>query len=124
MDNLKAVALKMARALEAGDIEAYVEALNFSRVNHYALHSSCDSDTLRKFFQELSPWIRGGKACGAGGGGFMMVHVRPDCRKQCIERAEALGGLVWNCQLDNVGLMTWEESPSASDQLEAIRQRI
>jgi D-glycero-alpha-D-manno-heptose-7-phosphate kinase len=124
MDNLKAAALKMAPALKAGDIEAYVEALNSARLNHYALHPSCDSDTLRKFFKELSPCIRGGKACGAGGGGFIMVHVVADARKECVRIAEALGGLVWTFQLDDRGLMNWEEPPSSPGQIEAIRKGI
>ena len=124
MDNLKAAARDMARALEAGDINAYVDSLNRSRLNHYALHPSCDSETLRKFFRELSPCIRGGKACGAGGGGFILVHTKSDCRRECIRIAESLGGMVWNCQLDDLGLMTWEEPPSSPEKIEAIRRRI
>jgi D-glycero-alpha-D-manno-heptose-7-phosphate kinase len=124
MDNLKAAAQDMARALEAGDINAYVDSLNRSRLNHYALHPSCDSETLRKFFRELSPCIRGGKACGAGGGGFILVHTKSDCRRECFRIAESLGGMVWNCQLDDLGLMTWEEPPSSPEEIEAIRRRI
>lgn len=124
MDNLKTAALSMARALEAGDINAYVEQLNCSRLNHYALHPSCDSDTLRNFFKVLSPYIHGGKACGAGGGGFIMVHMKPDCRKEAIRAAESLGGMVWTCQLDDAGLITWEEPLSSAEQIEAIRKRI
>ncbi len=124
MDNLKAAALQMARALEVGDINTYVDALNCARVNHYALHPSCDSDTLRNYFRELSPYIRGGKACGAGGGGFIMVHMKPDCRKECIQAAESLGGMVWNCHLDDLGLLTWEEPPSSPEELETIRGRL
>jgi len=122
MDNLKAAALKMAPALQAGDIDAYVEALNSARQNHYALHPSCDSDTLRKFFKELSPCIRGGKACGAGGGGFIMVHAAAGCRKECARIAEALGGLVWPFQLDDRGLMNWEEPPSSPEQIATLRK--
>jgi D-glycero-alpha-D-manno-heptose-7-phosphate kinase len=124
MDNLKTAAQDMARALEAGDIQAYVDSLNRARLNHYALHPSCDSDTLRKFFRELSPCIRGGKACGAGGGGFILVHVKSDCRRECIQTAESLGGMVWNCQLDALGLLTWEEPSSSPEQIEAIRRKI
>ncbi len=122
MDNLKAAALKMAAALPAGDMDAYVEALNSARQNHYALHPSCDSDTLRKFFKELSPGIRGGKACGAGGGGFIMVHAAAGSRKECARIAEALGGLVWPFQLDDHGLMDWEEPPSSPEQIAAIQK--
>jgi D-glycero-alpha-D-manno-heptose-7-phosphate kinase len=124
MDNLKAAAQDMARALVGGDINAYVDCLNRARLNHYALHPSCDSDTLRKFFRELSPYIRGGKACGAGGGGFILVHAKSDCRRECIQTAESLGGMVWTCQLDDQGLMTWEEPPSSPEEIEAIRGRI
>ena len=124
MDNLKAAALKMAQALKVGRIEDYVEALNCARVNHYALHSSCDSDSLRKFFQELSPYIRGGKACGAGGGGFIMVHAKPDHRKDCIRIGEGLGGMVWPMHLDHLGLVTWEEAASSAAEVEAICEQV
>jgi D-glycero-alpha-D-manno-heptose-7-phosphate kinase len=124
MDNLKAAALKMADALKAGCLDAYIEALNCARLNHYALHSSCDSDSLRRFFRELSPYIRGGKACGAGGGGFIMVHAKPERRKDCIQIGEALGGMVWPMQLDHLGLVTWQEAPSSAEQLEAICRRV
>src|SRR3974390_954464 len=83
MDNLKDAAQRMACALEAGDINTYLDCLNRSRVNHYALHASCDSDMLRKYFNELSPYILGGKACGAGGGGFIFVHAKPHRRQEC-----------------------------------------
>ena len=124
MDNLKAAAQKMARALEVGDLDGYVDALNCARINHYALHPSCDSDTLRKYFSALSPYIRGGKACGAGGGGFILVHTKTECRKDSIQTAESLGGMVWTCQLDDTGLTTWEEPPSSLEEVEAIRRRI
>lgn len=124
MDNLKAAAQEMARALEIGDMDGYVDSLNRARINHYALHPSCDSETLRKFFKALSPYIRGGKACGAGGGGFILVHAKSDCRKQAVKTAETLGGMVWTCQLDEQGLITWEEPPSSPEQVEAVAKQI
>ena len=120
MDRLKAAAQAMARALAVGDLDRYVECLNTSRLNHYALHHSCDSATLRKFFRALSPYIRGGKTCGAGGGGFILVHMIPDCRKACVATAEKLGGLVWNFKLDTEGLMTWEEPSSRNRRLPSL----
>jgi D-glycero-alpha-D-manno-heptose-7-phosphate kinase len=124
MDNLKAAALKMAEALKTGRLDDYIKALNSARINHYALHPSCDSYSLRKFFRELSPHIRGGKACGAGGGGFILVHAKPDHRKDCIQVGEALGGMVWPMHLDHLGLVTWEEAPSTAEQIEAICGRV
>jgi D-glycero-alpha-D-manno-heptose-7-phosphate kinase len=124
MDNLKYAAQKMARALEAGDINTYLDCLNRSRVNHYALHASCDSDTLREFFNELSPYILGGKACGAGGGGFIFIHAKPHRRKECMQKAESIGGMVWNFQLDDLGLLTWEEPASSAQEIETFRSRL
>jgi D-glycero-alpha-D-manno-heptose-7-phosphate kinase len=116
MDNLKAAAQRMAAALAAGDIDAYIDCLNASRVNHYALHPSCDSDPLRQFFATLDPYIRGGKTCGAGGGGFIFVHTKTGRRNECIQAAEALGGRVWDFHFDHDGLVAREETPSCDGQ--------
>jgi galactokinase/mevalonate kinase-like predicted kinase len=112
MDQLKAAARRMARALTAGDLEEYIDCLNLSRANHYALHESCDSDILRKFFQELGPHIRGGKTCGAGGGGFILVHMKTNRRKECEQIAESLGGRTSSFRLDQEGLIRWTEPQS------------
>jgi D-glycero-alpha-D-manno-heptose-7-phosphate kinase len=109
MNALKDAANKMADALEAGDWNGFVEALNTSRKNHYALHSSCDSDVLREFFAKLDPYILGGKTCGAGGGGFITVVTKPGYKQLCVDAAEALGGKVWPLKIDHDGAVVWEE---------------
>jgi D-glycero-alpha-D-manno-heptose-7-phosphate kinase len=122
MDGLKAAAQRMAAALPAGDLGVYIDCLNASRVNHYSLHASCDSERLREFFAALAPFIHGGKTCGAGGGGFIFVHMKSNSRKQCVETAEALGGRVWHFNFDHQGLITWEEPPSSDGEIEDIIQ--
>ena len=121
MDGLKAAACKMADALEAGDMDGFVAALNQSRKNHYALHESCDSDTLRTFFARLDPFIFGGKTCGAGGGGFITVVTKPGYKQACIDAAKALGGEVWPLKLDHQGAFAWEEPQWSSSQLSELR---
>lgn len=108
MDRLKEQAYRAAEALRSGDLATYVDAMNVSRESHYALHESCDSDELRHYFHELEPHILGGKACGAGGGGFITVYTKPDCRRQCLKTAESLGGLVWPLTLDRGGVLSWQ----------------
>jgi D-glycero-alpha-D-manno-heptose-7-phosphate kinase len=107
MDRLKEQAHRCADALRNGDLATYVDAMNISRVNHYALHPSCDSDELRRYFAALDPHILGGKACGAGGGGFIAVYTKPGNRFECKQAAEALGGLVWPLTLDRDGVVAW-----------------
>ncbi len=110
MDRLKAAAERMADALEGGDVDGFVTALNDSRQNHYALHSSCDNDVLRHFFATLDPFILGGKTCGAGGGGFIAVVTKPGFKNACAEAATALGGQVWPFIMDHRGAIAWEEA--------------
>jgi D-glycero-alpha-D-manno-heptose-7-phosphate kinase len=112
MDRLKSAACRMADALEAGNVGAFVDAMNESRQHHYALHESCDSPTLRKYFLALDPHILGGKTCGAGGGGFIAVMTRPGHKLACAEAARALGAReVWPFKFDHEGAAAWEETP-------------
>ena len=64
---------------------------------------------LVTFFHELGPHIRGGKTCGAGGGGFMLVHVWPGQQRACMQIAESLGGRAFNLKLDAEGLRARDE---------------
>jgi galactokinase/mevalonate kinase-like predicted kinase len=121
MDGLKAAALAMADALEAGDAHGFATSLNASRTNHYALHESCDSDVLRTFFTKLAPFILGGKTCGAGGGGFIVVLTRPGAKNRCAETAESLGGKVWPFKLDDRGAVAWEESAWTETEVHELR---
>jgi D-glycero-alpha-D-manno-heptose-7-phosphate kinase len=109
MDGLKVAASAMADALDAGDLDGFAATLNAARKHHYALHSSCDSDTLRAFFAKLCPFILGGKTCGAGGGGFIAVLTKPGHKQICADTAESLGGTVWPFKVDHEGVIAWEE---------------
>ena len=121
MDALKAAAERMAGALEAGNFNGFIDALNASRANHYALHESCDSDVLREFFAKLGPFIEGGKTCGAGGGGFIAVVTRPGCKQACADAAEALGGEVWPLKFDEEGAIAWEEPDWTAAEVDHFR---
>ncbi len=123
MDRLKQAARAMADALEAGDIGGFAAALNDSRKSHHALHASCDSDTLRAFFDRLDPYILAGKTCGAGGGGFIMVLTKAGQKQACADAAQALGGTVWPLKIDHDGAVAWEESnwsPAELDELSSL----
>jgi D-glycero-alpha-D-manno-heptose-7-phosphate kinase len=121
MDGLKAAACAMADALESGDINGFAASLNASRRHHYALHPSCDSDTLRAFFDKLDRFILGGKTCGAGGGGFIVVLARPGHRQDCLEIAQQLGGEVWQFKMDDEGVVAWEEPDWAAADLDELK---
>ena len=124
MLNLRQEALDMSAALEAGDEAAYVKALNSSCENLYRLHPSCDSEDHRRYFKALEDLISGGKTCGAGGGGFILVHTRPGRRRDCILRAEEMGALVWPLTIDSAGVESWSQPATAAAEVERHRSLI
>jgi D-glycero-alpha-D-manno-heptose-7-phosphate kinase len=119
---LHQLAESMAVALEKGDLPAYASALNESCQQLYNLHESCDCDEHRRYLSELDDCILAGKTCGAGGGGFLLVFVKPGRRQECIRRAQAMGALVWPVTIDMTGLTTWQEQPLGSEDVQRIRR--
>jgi galactokinase/mevalonate kinase-like predicted kinase len=113
----------MEVALRTGNLAEYAALMSRSEKNLYALHASCDSPVLRAYFESLGPLILGGKPCGAGGGGYLLVYTRPGMRHACIERATALGGQVEPVVLDQRGVQSWWEAGLTEATIEQIRQQ-
>ena len=122
MIRLREEAGKMAAALEAGDLDAYVDSLNASCRNLYRLHPRCDSAAHRRCFKELGDVILGGKTCGAGGGGAMLVFTKPGRRRECLRRAEEMGALAWPVTIDFDGVQTWTGPAATEHEVERYRK--
>ncbi len=123
MIHLRESASDMAVALEAGDLDGYVRALNQSCDHLYRLHPSCDCAAHREIHGELSRrgLILGRKTCGAGGGGFMIVHTAPGKRKQCFRICGELGAMVWPVCLDSDGVRAWSAAALSEADIDGIR---
>ena len=122
MFQLRDAADQMAEALEAGDIETYIQAMNTSCDNLYRLHSSCDSDAHRAVCREMGENMLGRKTCGAGGGGFIFLATRPGRRRECVQAAERLGALVWPLGIDDDGVQSWDGPPAGQEEVARYRQ--
>ncbi len=109
MFDLRAQAELMTERLEAGDLAGYAGAMQRCRFHHYGLHESCDSPRLRQCFKLLDPLILGGKACGAGGGGFILVCAQPDRYRECVAAVEGMAPLVWPVAVSSTGVESWTE---------------
>ncbi len=123
MLSLREQASKMCVALEAGNIGGYIDALNESCRSLYALHPSCDSEDHQRLFRELDSLILGGKTCGAGGGGFALLHTRPGRRGECIRRAREIGARVWPLTIDLEGVVSWTEDAASEEEIRRYRER-
>ena len=121
MQGLEEQAKVMARALEAGSLAGYAAALNESCAQLYNLHDSCRSEEHQRFFTSLDDLILGGKTCGAGGGGFILVLAKPGRRRECLRLAEEMGGTVWPLTIDDRGVTTWLEPALSPEEIERLR---
>jgi D-glycero-alpha-D-manno-heptose-7-phosphate kinase len=119
---LREQAQAMACSLESGDLLGYASALNESCRQLYNLHESCDGADHRRYFEAVDDCILGGKTCGAGGGGFILLFCQPGRRQECIRRTEQLGGMVWPVTIDFGGVATWQENPFDTEQIERFRR--
>jgi len=119
---LREQAQAMATALESGNLSGYASALKESCRQLYQLHESCDCAEHRRYFQEVDGCICGGKTCGAGGGGFLLLCVKPGRRNECKRKIEELGGLVWPVTIDFDGVASWIDVPFDADEVQRFGQ--
>ena len=124
MFSLRAEAGRMTRALESGDLESYAHALSASCRSLYDLHERCDSADHRRVFEELDGLALAGKTCGAGGGGFLFLYVKPGCRQECLGRVANLGAQAWPFEFDFDGVKSSEESAWSKAEVEEYRRLI
>ena len=124
MFELRSEAERMARALEAGDLEGYARALGGSCRGLYSLHESCDSAEHRAVFEKVDGLILGGKTCGAGGGGFLLLCAKPGLREECAVRVGELGAASWPFEFDFDGVSASEEPAWSEEELEGYRRLI
>jgi len=107
LKNLARVAQQSASALESGHVDRFGELLNDNWTHHKRLHESCDSPTLKEFYDAASDHIIGGKTCGAGGGGCVLFLARDGHRRALERTCTDLGGALLHFRIAPHGLLTW-----------------
>ncbi len=108
MQNLERLANEMAPVLEKGNIEKFGEMLSENWVYHQQLHYSCNNATLDRFYNALNKHTVGGKTCGAGGGGTILLVAKQGHRHKIKNVVKELGGEVYPLRIDRYGVMSWE----------------
>ena len=122
MHALREQAQSMAKSLENGNLREYAAALGESCRQLYNLHESCNCPEHRKLFEAIDDCILGGKTCGSGGGGFVLVFTEPGRRYECRSLAEKLGGVVWPVTIDFEGVTCWLAPELGSEEVNRFRQ--
>ena len=94
MKELQALAYEMRDALEAGDVAAIGPMLHRAYESKKRMNPRIAQGTVieRLFAAARRAGATGGKVCGAGGGGYLLVACPPDRQPAVRAALEGLGG--------------------------------
>ncbi len=92
LDSIKELALKMREALVAEDLEGFAALLHESWMHKRGLTPDVTNERIDSAYEAArAAGALGGKICGAGGGGYLMLCCRPDVQPE-VTRAMAASG--------------------------------
>jgi D-glycero-alpha-D-manno-heptose-7-phosphate kinase len=107
--NISQAAVQMRDALAAEDIVRVGKVLTFNWENQKCLYPEMTTPKIEALFSVAAPeGILGGKACGAGGGGCILLLCKPDCEHRVRRAVEDLGGHCIDFEFDHKGLQVWD----------------
>lgn len=107
--NLRQAGLEMREAIQDEDLFRVGEVLDFNWENQKRLYDEMTTAKIEALFGiSRRDGLLGGKACGAGGGGCIVLLCEPD-REHVVRRdVEDLGGHCIEFNFDHEGLVVWE----------------
>jgi D-glycero-alpha-D-manno-heptose-7-phosphate kinase len=94
MKQLHTMAYEMRDAVESGDIEALGDMLHEAYESKKLMnpHIAEGTPIERLFDAATTAGATGGKICGAGGGGYLLLYCKPERQRAVRSELEALGG--------------------------------
>jgi len=108
IEGIRETAEAVKNALLAGDLEEFGELLLTNWENQKRLHPSVTNEQINDLFElALRNGAIGGKACGAGGGGCLLLFCRPATKYRVRKVLREAGAAVIDFQFDTCGVETW-----------------
>src|SRR6266545_4018037 len=91
---VEVMAYEMREALESGDVDGLGEMLHDAYESKKRMNPHIAEGTRieRLFDAATKAGATGGKICGAGGGGYLLLYCRPDRQPEVRAALESLGG--------------------------------
>jgi D-glycero-alpha-D-manno-heptose-7-phosphate kinase len=106
---IRDAALQMRAALEAEDMAGVGRTLDANWEHQKQLYAEMTTPKIEALFSVARPeGLLGAKACGAGGGGCVLLLCAPDREHRVRRAVEDLGGQVIEFEFDHQGLRTWD----------------
>ncbi len=108
MDQVKAIAYEMKKALLASDLDRFGEMLHEGWLQKKQMAKGITTPRIDELYEEArKAGAIGGKITGAGGGGHLLLYCPFNKRHVVRERLSALGTSVTDFRFDPVGMQTW-----------------
>lgn len=106
---LKREATQMKESLLKGDFSGIVESMKIGWENKKkSAHTVSNTHIDEIYSAAVKSGALAGKVSGAGGGGFMMFFVSPECRMDVIRTLNNFQGQVSNAHFTNNGAQAWK----------------
>ncbi len=108
MDQVKAIAIEMKKALLAGDLDHFGDMLHEGWLQKKKMAKGITTPRIDELYEEArKAGAIGGKITGAGGGGHLMLYCPFNKRHVVRERLSELGTSVTDFRFDPTGMETW-----------------
>jgi D-glycero-alpha-D-manno-heptose-7-phosphate kinase len=118
IERLKQIARRMKDSLMAGDCNEVAELLNENWTCQKALHPSVTNEQLDDLFQlAVRSGAKGGKACGAGGGGCVLLLAeaeREHVLRRAMENVPGVSILPFTFPLSGLAVARFERVPGVA----------
>jgi len=111
LDFLKQLAIDMKNSILRGNLKDFGELMHSA----WEFKKKLDSEITNPAIEELYSLAKaegaiGGKICGAGGGGHLLIYCDLENRHKVIKKLEELGCKIVTFGFESNGLQTWEVS--------------
>lgn len=104
----KELAIAMKDALLTGSLTEFGSLLDRAWQAKKQMSPRISNDHIDELYEEaMRHGALGGKVTGAGGGGYMLLYCRYDCKHEVRAALAALGAEPVEFQFDTDGLTTW-----------------
>lgn len=109
MDQVKAIAFEMKKALLASDLDRFGDLLHEGWMQKKKMAKGITTPRIDELYEEArNAGAIGGKITGAGGGGHLLLYCPFNKRHIVRERLTQLGTSVTDFRFDPVGMQTWK----------------
>jgi len=108
MHGIKREALVMKECLLRGDFAGIVESMRQGWESKKRSSTAVSNSRIDEIYAAaIDAGALSGKVSGAGGGGFIMLFVRPDKRMDVVRTLDQFRGQVSNCHFTKHGTQAW-----------------